>query len=34
MQKTYMTKNVTNVNGIFIKSVIEVMYKIIDIYKS
>lgn len=29
-----MTKNVTNVNGIFIKSVIEVMYKIIDIYKS
>lgn len=29
--KTYMTKNVTNVNGIFIQSVIEVMYKIIDI---
>lgn len=29
-----MTKNVTNVNGIFIKSVIEVMYTIIDIYKS
>lgn len=29
----YMMKNVINVNGIFIKSVIEVMYKIIDIYK-
>lgn len=28
-----MMKNVINVNGIFIKSVIEVMYKIIDIYK-
>lgn len=28
-----MMKNVINVNGIFINSVIEVMYKIIDIYK-
>lgn len=28
-----MMKNVINVNGIFIKSVIEVMYIIIDIYK-